>query len=64
MNNLGMMYQKGLGTSQNASKAFEWFLSGAEAGNAEAMFNLGMAYYKGTGHPRNLSEAFKWFYSL
>jgi hypothetical protein len=36
MNNLGLLYEKGLGVAQDYAQAREWFQKAANAGNAEA----------------------------
>ena len=59
--NLGMMYYKGEGVSQNFETAFYWFKQAAEKGDAEAQGHLGMMYYKGEGVSQNFETAFYWF---
>ena len=44
MANLGYMYQEGLGTPQNYSKAISWFRKAADKGSAKAMLSLGFVY--------------------
>jgi TPR repeat protein len=43
-NNLGAMYFKGWGVSQDDREAVRWFRLSAEQGNVEAQFNLGVMY--------------------
>ena len=60
-NNLGMMYHKGSGVTQDNRGAMLWYLKAAEQGNAEAQYNLGMMYNQGAGVPTDLVQACKWF---
>src|SRR3981081_742616 len=48
-NKLGMMYEKGQGSSQDYSEAVHWYRKAADQGYAEAQFNLGGMYYRGMG---------------
>ena len=40
-NNLGCMYQNGLGVEQDDAKAMEWYQKAAEQGHTAAQSNLG-----------------------
>lgn len=44
--NLGMLYNNGIGTTEDRHKAFKWFKAGAARGNALAAYKLG-CYYAG-----------------
>lgn len=46
---IGKMYCYGLGTWQDYSQAFDWFLKSAEQGNRFAQFSLADLYYYGNG---------------
>ena len=59
--NLGLMYEKGLGTPQIYNTAVNWYRIAAEQGNALAQFNLGVMYEKGLGVPQNDKTAVKWY---
>ena len=48
-NNLGVMYEKGQGVSQNYKTAVKWYTLAAEQGYAVAQCNLGLIYDKGEG---------------
>jgi TPR repeat protein len=60
-NNLGEMYAKGQGVSQDHKTAFKWYTLAAEQGYANAMFNLGAMYAKGQGVPQAYKTAIKWY---
>ena len=54
----GMMYHDGLGTTENRSKAVEWWGRAADRGNFRAQYNLGLAYHLGEGVKRNDDYAY------
>ena len=58
--NLGVIYDKGKGVSQNHSEAYKWYRKAAEQGDANAQLNLGSMYRKGEGVLQDYSKAFKW----
>ncbi len=57
---LGMLYQDGLGISQDYELAGEWFRKAAEQGQDDAQFFLGSLYVQGLGVPRDYVEAYAW----
>lgn len=59
--NLGLMYFKGEGTSQNNMEAARWLQRPAEQGYAEAQYALAELYSSGVGVPRNYEEAAVWY---
>jgi TPR repeat protein len=61
LNNLGVLYEKGLGVAQNYAQARQWFQKAAEAGNYHAMENLGHLYEKGLGVAQDYPQARRWF---
>jgi TPR repeat protein len=68
MNNLGTMYEKGLGTEMNLDMALYWYKKAAHAGDATAKLNLANMYEQGNGFTNNelkkhahLKEAVKLF---
>ncbi len=61
MADLGLLYEKGLGTKQDYAEAFKWFTRGARKGDAEAQNNLGYLYLNGLGVPKDASLALQWF---
>ena len=60
-NNVGYMYEEGLGVPQNYLLAMNWYRQAADSGLAEAQHNMGMLYHHGYGVAENLIEAFRWF---
>ena len=60
-NNVGYMYEEGLGVPQNYLLAMNWYRQAADNGLAEAQHNMGMLYHNGYGVATNLGEAFRWF---
>jgi TPR repeat protein len=60
-NNLGMMYDNGLGTSQDYKQALYWFTKAAEQGLLSAQYNLGVMYDNGQGTPKNYKQAIYWY---
>ncbi|MGN0613745.1 MAG: MobP3 family relaxase [Porcipelethomonas sp.] len=58
---IGKMYCYGLGTEQDYSQAFEWFLKAAKDNNKFAQFSLANLYYYGNGVDKDLSQAFLWY---
>ena len=59
--NLGQLYQKGQGVSQDNKTAVKWFKLAAEQGFADAQFNLGWMHHKGRGILQDDEAAVKWF---
>src|SRR6056300_1223917 len=60
-NNMGHMYEEGLGVAQNYATAMEWYRKAADGGLAEAQQNVGLLYYYGYGVAENAREAVCWF---
>ena len=59
--NLGQMYKKGLGVSQNYETAVKWYTLAAEQGHADAQNNLGLMYKNGLGVPQDKVYAYMWW---
>lgn len=59
--NLGVMYDRGEGTTQNYREAMKWYRHAAKQGHTSAQYNLGIMYTLGDGVPQNYPEAAKWF---
>lgn len=59
--NLAVCYEKGEGTRQDSTKAFEWYQKAAFQGHTEAQFNLALYYQKGKRTIQDLSKAFEWY---
>ena len=60
-NNLGQMYDRGLGIPRDYAEAFKWYKKAAEQGDAGAQFNLGKMYQKGKGVPKNRLISYMWY---
>jgi localization factor PodJL len=58
---LATMYDHGLGTSRNASKALELYTQAAEQSNVPAETRLGEVYLHGTLVLQDLAKARQWF---
>ena len=58
--NLGHMYRKGQGVTQNESTAIKWYILAAEQGEPGAQFNAGLMYQYGEGVAPNNAAAVKW----
>lgn len=61
--NLGLLYDEGLGVTQNYKKAFEWYQKAAEQGLADAQFNLGVLYdlFNNSTFVGDSAKAVKWY---
>jgi len=59
--NLGVLYARGRGVTQDFSQAARWYRLAAEHGHALAQCNLGALYEEGTGVVRNDEEASRWY---
>ncbi|OAD19594.1 Sel1 domain protein repeat-containing protein [Candidatus Thiomargarita nelsonii] len=60
-NNLGVMYEKGEGVTQNDQEAVKWYRKAALQGIATSQYNLALMYEKGKGVTQNKQEAVKWY---
>jgi len=54
---LGAMYERGNGVTQNAAEAVKWYRKAAEQGHAAAQFNLALILAKGRGVAADPAEA-------
>lgn len=61
MNNLGVLYDQGLGVEADPGRAAHWFAESANAGNPSGMSNYGRMLEQGRGMPANPAEAARWF---
>jgi len=59
--NLGMMYDKGKGITQDYKEAVKWYRLAAEQGYATAQNNLGVMYVMGKGVTQDYVRARMWF---
>jgi TPR repeat protein len=60
LNNLGTLYEQGLGTAADAARALELFRASAELGDPMAMANTGRMLALGKGVPRDTAAALTW----
>lgn len=60
-NNIGLMYERGLGVTQSYVEAMAWYRKAADQGLPEAQFNVGTLYHNGYGVEVNNSQAVSWF---
>jgi uncharacterized protein len=58
---LGLLYEKGLGTTQDEKKAAYWLTEAAQKGDADSQNNLGYLYFNGHGVAQDYAQALKWF---
>ena len=59
-NDLGVMFESGLGVEQNLPEAFTWFTRSAEQGDPNGQCNLGRMYATGSGVYIDLVKAYQW----
>lgn len=59
--NLGSMYCKGYGVTQDLEQAVKWYRLAAEQGDSIAQYNLAVSYLKGQGVVRDCLQAHLWF---
>jgi TPR repeat protein len=59
--NLGNEYKRGVGLTQDNSKATHWWRKAAQKGLLQAQHNIGMAYYFGSGIKQDRNKAMFWF---
>lgn len=61
MNNIGVLYNKGLGLDQDSKQAAAWYEKAAQLGFVNAQFNLANLYYSGRGVDHDLKQAARWY---
>ena len=59
--NVGVLYDKGLGTGQNYTEALKWYRLAAQQGYAQSQNNMGVMYYKGNGVDVDYAQALSWY---
>ncbi len=60
MNNMGLIFKKGLGAPKDLEKAYGYFLRSSQQGFSLAQFNLARMYQQGLGTKRNPEKAVDW----
>ena len=58
---LGVLYFKGQGVTQDYREAVRWFRKAADQGYADAQTNLGVMYRDGRGVTQDYGEALRWY---
>ena len=53
-NNLGKMFEQGLGVAKDDTEAMNWYRKSAEQGLAEAQYNLGLMFREGQGSRKTM----------
>ena len=61
MNDIGFMYERGLGVTKDDAEATKWYRKAAEQGNASGQNNFGIMYRDGLGVEKDYVEAVKWY---
>ena len=61
MVSLGSLFNSGLGTRKDYSKAMKWWRKGGAAGSGLAMYDIGTLYGSGHGIPQNPTKGMIWF---
>ncbi len=59
--NMGVVYLRGIGVTQDYQAAFNWFKKSTEQKHALAQFSLGVMYLQGLGVTQDYKVAFNWF---
>ena len=60
-NQLGWMYDQGIGTKEDPKIAVKWYTKSAKKGFRKAQVNIGVMNELGRGTPQNFEEANKWY---
>lgn len=60
-NNLGLLYNSGIGVDRDLSKAMTYFKKAAQLGLPVAMYNTGYLYETSKAFGKNKEEAMKWY---
>ncbi len=58
---MGTAYDEGLGRTENAETAVEWYRRAADLGHGLAQHNLGNIYFEGRGVAQSDSDAVHWW---
>ncbi len=58
--NVGNLFERGQGVTQDSAEAAQWWLKAASRGVAQAQNNLGAAYLSGQGVATDYVQADKW----
>lgn len=58
---VGVLYDSGLGVTQDYAKAMDWYRRAADAGSAAGAFNIGVLHDSGLGVDKDPGEAASWY---
>ena len=58
---LGLIYDRGEGVTQDHQEAFKWYTLAADQGYARAQYDIGASYDRGEGVAQDHQEALKWY---
>jgi hypothetical protein len=58
---VAVLYEKGLGVTQDYAAAARWYAKAAEQGDAEAQYSIGVLYESGFGVAQSATDAQKWY---
>ena len=58
---IGLMYEEGLGTSQDYAEAAKWFRKAADQGYPNAQYSLALMYSRGMGVSEDHALAHMWW---
>jgi TPR repeat protein len=61
MTEIGVLYQNGIGVTQDFNQAMKWYKPAADAGNADAMYLIGYCYEGGWGVDKDIPTAIDWY---
>lgn len=61
MSQLGNMYERGFGVTQNYQQAVSWYRKAADAGDPAGMNNVGSMYEAGNGVGQDRGQAVSWY---
>jgi hypothetical protein len=61
MTEIGVLYQNGIGVTQDFNQAMKWYKPAADAGNADAMYSIGFCYEGGWGVDKDIPTAINWY---
>jgi TonB family protein len=60
-NNIGWLYESGLGVNQDYAEAMAWYYRAADQGLAQAQTNIGWLYQNGFGIKQDYAAAMTWY---
>jgi ATP-dependent protease ClpP protease subunit len=59
--NVGVLFEKGQGVTQNYAEAARWYIKAAEQGDAEAQYDVALLFERGAGVPPDQERARYWY---